>query len=302
MSDVPLQLLVIEDSPSDIAQLRKLFGEAAAAHFSLMIASSMLEADSLVGKALYQAILLDLTLPDRVGLEAVTYLQNEIPSVPLIVLCEPEDESLAVKAVQAGAHDYLVKKHLSTELLVRSIRYAIERHRLMSELRAASLVDELTGLHNRQGFMKLAQQQLKIAMRTRRGMLLLMVGLDGMKYINDRFGRYQGDLTLSEASTVLKKTFRGSDIIARYDSDEFTVLAIETSGASGALFINRLQENLEAYNMRESRPYRLSFTAGLAHFDPEHPCTIEGLLEQAQRMMLEQKKSRRLVSENEARS
>ena len=94
------------------------------------------------------------------------------------------------------------------------------------EVRAQSLIDPLTGLHNRRGFFVLAEQQLRLAQRGRLGMLLLFADVDDLKGINDRAGHAAGDRALQAVAIVLRETFPESDILARLGGDEFVVLAI----------------------------------------------------------------------------
>lgn len=101
--------------------------------------------------------MLDLSLPDSTGLDTFIRLYMQAPDVPIVVLTGLDDEATATQAVQAGAQDYLVKGHVSGDLLVRAMRYAIERHRLLMQLRVASLVDALTGLYNRRAFLNEAK-------------------------------------------------------------------------------------------------------------------------------------------------
>lgn len=162
---------------------------------------------------------------------------------------------------------------------------AIQRNRMMAELRAMSLVDELTGLYNRRGFFVLARQHLKIADRARRGMLLVFVDLDRLKFINDRLGHREGDRALVNAARILKETFRESDVIARIGGDEFAVLTIDAGPDSAALLARRLRERLDALNAREDRGYRLSVSAGVTRYDPDAPCSVDDLLSRADAAM-----------------
>jgi len=159
------------------------------------------------------------------------------------------------------------------------------------ELRALSLIDDLTGLNNRRGFLALAQQQIKLARRNKKELVLLFVDMDDFKQINDRHGHQQGDLALQRAARVLRATFRDSDIIARLGGDEFVVLAADTG--TSASIIERLRHELAARNRNDGLPYTLSFSVGAARFDPEDPPTIEELLQTADSMLYEQKKQRR---------
>ena len=155
-----------------------------------------------------------------------------------------------------------------------------------------SFVDELTGLRNRRGFFALAEQQVKLADRTKNGFLLPLADLDGLKSINDAFGHREGDLALIETARALKETFRESDIIARIGGDEFAVIAIEAGPDSAEIVRGRLSKNLEASNAGGSRRYTLSISLGIASYDPEHPCPIDELLAQADARLYEQKRSR----------
>jgi diguanylate cyclase (GGDEF)-like protein/PAS domain S-box-containing protein len=164
-----------------------------------------------------------------------------------------------------------------------------QRKRMEEALRASLLVDELTGLYNRRGFLTLGQQQLKTAHRAKSKMSLLFADFDDLKRINDTLGHHEGDLALIDIADVLKEIFRESDIIARIGGDEFVVLVIETDGVSAEILTTRLQENLEARNAREDRRYKLSLSVGIARYDPESPCSIDELLARADRSMYEQK-------------
>jgi diguanylate cyclase (GGDEF)-like protein len=158
------------------------------------------------------------------------------------------------------------------------------------QLRALSLIDDLTGLNNRRGFLALAEQQIKFARRNSRELVLLFVDMDDFKQINDKYGHQEGDVALQRAARVLRATFRDSDIIARLGGDEFVVLAADTG--TSASIVERLRRSLMERNQSEDYPYNLSFSVGAARFDPEDPPTIQELLHTADAMLYEQKRSR----------
>ena len=167
-----------------------------------------------------------------------------------------------------------------------------ERKQTEEALRAASLVDELTGLYNRRRFLALGEHQLKIANRVKRRLSLLFIDLDGLKWINDNHGHTEGDQALIDTANVLRETFRESDILARIGGDEFAVLVTETTGGGPEILTTRLQENLIAYNATGPRHYNLSVSIGVAHFDPEYPLSIHELLGQADGLMYEEKRGK----------
>lgn len=130
----------------------------------------------------------------------------------------------------------------------------ITDNKLLEErLHILSLTDELTGLYNRRGFFTLAEQQLKIANRLKKGPVLLSIDLDDLKWINDTFGHVEGDRALKETAHILRESFRDSDVMARIGGDEFVVLQLvdEDSGAAETL-TERLQNNLEVFNAKRS--------------------------------------------------
>lgn len=172
-----------------------------------------------------------------------------------------------------------------------------DRKHLEDRLRGLSLVDELTGLYNRRGFMKLAELQLKIANRARTRLLQIFADVDGLKQINDRFGHEEGDLALIEVARVLRQTFRESDVLARIGGDEFAILAADVQDGGANVCATRLKEKLESHNLsKPDRRYRLSVSVGIAHYDPAGPCSIEELLSRSDALMYENKRGRKATS------
>jgi len=155
-----------------------------------------------------------------------------------------------------------------------------------------SVTDELTGLYNRRGFLTLAEQQLRIAERTKRGFFLLFADLDGLKWINDRLGHTQGDAALQDMAGILKKTFRESDIQARMGGDEFAVLALEGRRENAEILAENLQREIALHNKSQSRPYLLSSSVGTVFCDPGEPSDLETLLGLADRLMYEEKEKK----------
>ena len=167
-----------------------------------------------------------------------------------------------------------------------------ERKRMEQQLHTASLTDELTGVHNRRGFITLSEQQLKMAERTKKDVLLFFADLDKMKLINDTLGHQEGDKALIELATILKEVFRESDIIGRIGGDEFAILAIDTTNETREILINRLYNTLDDYNKTEGRNYQLSLSIGTAHYNPETPSTLDELMAQADTLMYEEKRGK----------
>jgi diguanylate cyclase (GGDEF)-like protein/PAS domain S-box-containing protein len=168
-----------------------------------------------------------------------------------------------------------------------------EHKRMEEEIRALSLTDALTGLYNRRGLSTLAEQQLKIATRLNSEILVIFADLDGMKWINDNLGHLAGDQALIETATILKNTFRKSDIIARHGGDEFIILALGANYTSFDILIKRIQEQINSHNAQENRSFKLSVSIGTALYDPQSPCSIDELITQADKTMYKHKQDKR---------
>jgi diguanylate cyclase (GGDEF)-like protein len=167
---------------------------------------------------------------------------------------------------------------------------AIKEILLERELRSLAFTDDLTGLHNRRGFLALAGHQLKLARRNAQGLLLFFCDVDHLKEINDSCGHKEGDLALIRVGHALQQTFRDSDILGRLGGDEFVVLALEASSANQEIILRRLEKSLEKSNVNDLG-YRLSLSVGVSRFDPENSISLDELLVQADRAMYKQKRS-----------
>ncbi len=134
MKDKRLRILLIEDNPADARLIREMLAEVRDAPFDVECAGRLSEGLKRLGSGRIDLVLSDLSLPDARGLDTFVKLFAHAPSVPIIVLTGVEDETLATRAVREGAQDYLVKGQVDSNLLVRGIRYAIERKRAEAQV------------------------------------------------------------------------------------------------------------------------------------------------------------------------
>lgn len=293
---VALNVLIIEDNPTYTGVLKKRLSQTSSPSFNVRHASRLQEALSLLSGEL-DVVLLDLTLPDSQGLDSLSALRQKAPEVPIVVLTCVDDKVLGLEAVRKGAQDYLVKGRVKASEISQVLSYAIERQHKEKELKNISLIDELTGLQNRRGFLVLADQQLKLAFRLKKYAALVFIDLDGLKTINDAHGHPEGDQALKETSRILKRTFRDSDVLARLGGDEFAVLTTLDSEGSTTLLLERLEESARtsSYHYR----FRLSLSYGVAFFDYENPCSLEDLIAEADRMMYRNKRKNKNEADEE---
>ncbi len=132
-------VLLVEDDPDQARVIKELVASATLGAFSMETAGKLDAALTRLRRNDIKAVLLDLSLPDSQGLATVESVRQHAPDLPIIVLTGLEDELIGVEAVKRGAQDYISKNQASGELLVRTLRYAIERQHVRDELQAARM-------------------------------------------------------------------------------------------------------------------------------------------------------------------
>jgi len=137
MNEERIRVLLVEDDPGDTCLLQQLLSEAKRVKFDCVHAESLDAAVRKLGSEAFDLVLLDLGLPDTTGLTGLSKIREFTEKVPIVILTGLEDEDTAVSALKLGAQDYLPKRGLDGSLLVRSIRYALERHALLVQLQDA---------------------------------------------------------------------------------------------------------------------------------------------------------------------
>jgi diguanylate cyclase (GGDEF)-like protein len=285
-----LKVLMVEDD-HDFAELTRLsLNREDILPIQLSIAPTLKDAVHALRQEIFDAVLLDLTLPDSTGMDTFNQIRLNEPNIPIVVLSAQSDVWLAIQSVREGAQDYLLKGAANGALLARSIYYAVEREHTLDTLRRLSLLDELTGLYNRRGFMTLAEQHINLAKRCNYPLTILYADVDHLKQINDQHGHMEGDQILVRAANVLRKTFRRSDIIGRMGGDEYVVLAIDISSEDIRILLDRFKNTIDKDNgMYASKPYHLSISLGSANIDPRSSLSIEDGIQQADIALYQQK-------------
>jgi diguanylate cyclase (GGDEF)-like protein len=225
------------------------------------------------------------TYPRQETLESVmsTVLRTEDNELDKI-LCALEDLGKLVKSRQ-------IDPAKVDEALKTAAVWAVQKSLLDREVRSLAITDDLTGFFNRRGFLAAATQQLRLAHRDRRSVVLLFCDVDHLKHINDSFGHQEGDLALIRTADALEETFRDSDVLARLGGDEFAVLAWEASIPDVRVILARMERNLAKVNASEDR-YNLSLSVGVARYDPQSPVPLGDLMSHADQDMYRHKSRR----------
>lgn len=184
-------------------------------------------------------------------------------------------------------------------VLLATIRDITETVRLRERLESEAVSDALTGLFNRRGFFKIVPGRLRLAERMGFSVACLFADLDGFKQVNDVLGHDEGDQVLREAAEVLRKTFRDCDILARIGGDEFAVLMVQEHGEGADVEAvvravkERLARNLELWNERTNRSYRLAMSVGVAVARTAEGLSLDALLSEADQKMYAEKLAKR---------
>jgi two-component system cell cycle response regulator len=263
MNGLAFELLLIEDDPAGQKLVRESLGPAIQSPYRLDIEDRLDDGMRRLAERRYDAVLVSLTLTEDPGLESYLRLRESFPEVPTIVLTRPGAEILGIKAMDLGAMDALVKDAAMPEGLPRRLRYTVERHRLRTELRGLDMLDDLTGLYNRRGFVALATPVLKVARRMRSGVLLVVAAVEGAGWSAPA----EEARSVRAAGQLLRDTFRDSDLTARVGRDDFAVLAINAT--DGEIISRRLRDKLLDHNTRNSRSSSsLTLEVGVWAVDP----------------------------------
>ena len=230
-------IALIEDSPEYALSVRHLLGNELGDSVVVEHRGSIEEAKSVLCDDDLGCVLLDLSLPDATGLEALRAVRARAPHVPIVVLSDEENQEVAVEAVHEGAQDYLVKRHADGHMLGRAIRYAVEHKRAELQLTHQATHDSLTGLPNRTLFLERLTRTLARVEPRSVSCAVLFLDLDRFKVVNDSMGHEVGDRLLIEAAERLSALVRPSDTVARFGGDEFMVLCDEVAGEADAIVV-----------------------------------------------------------------
>ena len=295
MSSQQIQILLIEGDRMDALRLVQMLRSGRGVKFRLRRAHKLCQAKRHLQNGGADVALVDLALPDGQGLDVLVEAQRTAPSVPFIALSGAADDSLAAQVLQLGVQDFLVKSELNPARLARALSFAISRQQAQLRLRSLSLLDELTGLHNRRGFISLAEQHLKLSSRQGVRSTLIFIDVDNLKYINDKFGHREGDYALQQIAGLLRECFRESDIIGRLGGDEFCALLSHPGQTGDVLVRQRLLQSIRKSNENSTRFYQLSISLGIV--DIVGPHELERQISRADALMYEHKRTKQFRTE-----
>jgi len=280
-----IKVLLVEDNDVDAQLTQDLLSEWSIEEFQITRAKTLGEGLTLLNRERFDAVLLDLSLPDAFGLPTVRQVHAASPTIPVVVLSGVSDQSLALQAVQQGAQDYLVKGQGHPELLARAVRYAIERKRSEERLTYLAQYDHLTGLVNRSLFRDRLVQAMARGKRMQQPIGLMLLDLDRFKAVNDTFGHDMGDELLKAVSERLKTCVREVDTVARMGGDEFTIILEGASSEQNILVVaKRITESIATAFELKGHHISIGVSIGITIY-PHDDHLIDELLKHADMAM-----------------
>lgn len=289
-----IKILNVEDDDDDAELLAFALAGAADRDYQIRRARTLSEMHEALTSFRPDVMLLDMHLPDSHGLDTVRKALIASHDAPVLVLTGKSDGDIGLKAVEAGAQDFLPKPEIMTPVLKRAIDFAIQRKGIVraAELRAAT--DALTGLSNRAHFIRTLDTTAAHADRHCHGFALAFIDLDGFKGINDDLGHAAGDEVLTTVALRMKGVARSNDHLCRLGGDEFVILldgiVAEDQGQIAAV---RYATAIEApITLKSGEVVRVGASLGLA-LCPADGRTPSALVEAADRRMYEAKAARK---------
>ena len=204
-----------------------------------------------------------------------------------------------LKAIDNAGNENLYEMGIGETILAEekvhiiSLRDITKHKKYQEKLKDLTTKDTITKIYNIRGFKTMAYQHYKLAKRQKSSFLIFFFDIDKIKNINDKFGHKEGDKVIKYTAEILNKTFRESDIIARWGGDEFVVLATDSSDKDIETIKNRFNNNLKQHIENLNIPFIFSLSIGVSIYDPENPLSINKLLEDADKLMYEDKSKKK---------
>jgi len=299
MGNNVIKILLIDDDEDDYVVTRDLLSESKELKHELHWIPTYHEAVTRICENNYDIYLLDYRLGKHTGLDLLQKATCQGCRSPFILLTGEGNHETDLKAMKAGAADYLVKGEISAPLLERSIRYAIERKRTEERIYHMAFYDSLTDLPNRVLFQDRLRLAIANAERHEYMSAVLFLDIDNFKRINDTFGHFMGDNLLKEVafrlSSIMRKcdsvTRDVPDLFARLGGDEFTVLLnVINDTEDAARVARRIIETISAPFKVNGYEIFITSSIGIAIY-PADGNEIDSLLKNADAAMYSAKEN-----------
>lgn len=272
-----LRAIIVEDSDDDLQLILRALKKG-----GFDVIHTCVETEEGLKNALdnesWQLVISDHAMPRFSAPEALTVFNQSGRDLPFIIVSGTIGEELAVKAMKAGAHDYIMKDNLSrlapaVERELRDAALREENRRSREQLSYMTLHDALTGLYNRIYF---ENELERLAGGRGHPLAVISADIDGLKLINETSGQKEGDRYLKACAELLKKALRRGDVLARIGGDEFAAVLPQTKEEVARELVERIHQAVDQYN-RENEQLPLILSVGFAVSKDENEDPVDTL-------------------------
>ena len=229
-----MKVLLVEDDDRAARQLKRVLADVVACDIRMTEVRRLTDAKQALADNSYNVVLLNLSLPDSLGFEALWQLRERASETPIVIFTAAEDEHVARAALNSGAHDYIVKDQFDGTQISRVLHYAARASGSGATAARRTQHDELTGLPNLALFEDRLETALAHARRHRKRVAVHIIDLDGFKAISDTWGSPASDELLLATAARLRETVRETDTVARLGYDEFGVVQTDLDDPQSA--------------------------------------------------------------------
>ena len=285
-----IEVLLIEDNPGDLLLTKRMLDKAEFTSFHISHTDSLSTGIKRASEGAIDVILSDLDLPDSPRDETFFRLKLQVPEIPIVVLSGFMDQQMSLKAVRAGVQDYLIKGQIDSNILERSLLYAIERKTAEDTSRRSAYHDSLTGLPCRKLFNDRCTMAIAASKRYHRKIALMMLDLNHFKDINDNLVQDASGELLKEISSRLVNISHETDTVCRINGNEFAILISEvtlkeTVEEAAQKILGTLRKPFTVLGFEE----KITASLGIAIY-PEDGESLETLIKHADMALYEVKK------------
>lgn len=295
-----LRVLLVEDDRPQAMTVQHALSCVESVSYEVQHVFRLDEALASLARESFDAVLLDLGLSDSQGLETLEKLRQQAPDLPTVVLTAHDDDDGALRSLELGAQDYLLKGRVDGHALARAISYSIQRQqllvenrRLLAEMKQLAWTDPLTGILNRRTFFELFKSEWARSTRDRGPLSCVLMDIDFFKRVNDTLGHAAGDVTLQFVARLLREHCRASDYICRFGGEEFCILLPHANELGAARWAERLRQRIAETPIEAAgRIVRITASFGVAE-RLEDTASPEILVDRADQALLVAKQSGR---------
>ena len=263
----------------------------------------------------FPLVITDVEIPDMTGIELLQLIKEQNDLTEVVVMNSYGSIDTAINAMRAGAYDFLIKPFKNREMICNTANRALEKFNLHRQnqtliealkqhnmaleatntrLKELATHDDLTGLYNHRYFQERLKLEINRSKRYPKPFSILFIDLDHFKIYNDTNGHLAGDRLLKTVADLFVKSFRKTDMVARYGGDEFVVVLPETPEALARFIAAKLHQRIAGYPFQycDRMPDKhITISIGMATY-PQDGTTPNTLLHQADQMLYRGKKQR----------